>query len=48
MGPNGPYTELIYLIGISYEGRIDSYFNFVYKSVLVITQGYMGINKYGL
>ena len=38
MGPNGPCSELIYFIGMGYEGQIDSRFTFVYKSVLVIAQ----------
>ena len=38
MGPNSSCSELIYLIGMGYEGWIDSRFTFVYKSVLVIAQ----------
>ena len=36
MGPNDPCFELIYLVGIGYEGRIDSKFTFMLKGVLVI------------
>ena len=36
MGPNGPRFELIYLVGIGYEGRIDFKFTFMLKGVLVI------------
>ena len=42
MGPSGPRFEIIYLVGMVYEGRIDSRFIFVYKGVLVITQGCTG------
>ena len=37
MGPNGPLSELIYLVTMGYEGRIGFKFTFVHKSVLVIT-----------
>ena len=36
MGPNGPYSKLIYLGGTGYEGCIGSRFTFVYQGVLVI------------
>ena len=39
MGPNGPYFELVYLVGMGYEDRISSTFAFVHKCVLVIMQG---------
>ena len=39
MSPIGPRSELIYLVSMGYEGRIDSRFTFVHKSILVITQG---------
>ena len=39
MGPNGPRFELIYLVGMDYDGQIDSKFTFVCKGVLVIMQG---------
>ena len=35
MGVIGPYSELIYLVGTNYEGRIRFRFTFVHKSVLV-------------
>ena len=35
MGPNGPHSKLIYLVGMDYEGRIGSKFTCVYKGVLV-------------
>ena len=35
MGPNGPRSELIYLVDMGYEGQIDSTFTFVHKGVLV-------------
>ena len=36
MGPSGPHSELIYLVGMSYEGWIGFRFTFVQKGVLVI------------
>ena len=36
MGPNGSCSELIYLIGMDYEGQIGFRFPFVYKGILVI------------
>ena len=42
MGPSGPCFELIYLVGIGYEGRIDSRFTFMHKGVLVIMQDCIG------
>ena len=48
MGPNGPCSELIYLVGIGYEGQIDSRFTFVHKGVLVIMQVCTGISEQGL
>ena len=39
MGPNNPRFELIYHDDTIYEEWIDSWFIFVYKGVLVITQG---------
>ena len=47
MGPNGPRSELIYLVGMGYEGQIGSRFTFVHKSVLVITQGCIGVSEQG-
>nr|CAN66007.1 hypothetical protein VITISV_006818 [Vitis vinifera] len=37
MGPNGPYSKLIYLVDKDYEGRIDSKFTFVHKGVMETT-----------
>ena len=48
MGSSGPYYELINLVGMSYEGQIDSRFTFVHKGVLVITQGCTRVSKQGL
>ena len=48
MSPNGPYFELIYLVGIGYEGQIDSRFIFVRKGVLIIMQGCIGLSEQGL
>ena len=38
MGSSGPYYELINLVGMGYEGQIDSRFTFVHKGILVIMQ----------
>ena len=48
MGPSGPPSELIYLVGKGYEGQIDSRFTFVHKGILLITQGCIGVNEQGL
>ena len=48
MGSSDPYYELIYLVGVGYEGQIGSRFTFVHKSVLVITHGCIGVNEQGL
>ena len=48
MGPNGPRSELIYLVGMGYEDWIDSKFTFMNKGVLVITHGCIGVNEQGL
>ena len=48
MGPNGPRFELIYLVGLDYEGQIGSKFTYVHKSVLVITQGCTRVSEQGL
>ena len=48
IGSSGPRFELIYLVGIDYEGRIDSRFTFVYKGILVIMQGCIGVSEQGL
>nr|CAN76276.1 hypothetical protein VITISV_032228 [Vitis vinifera] len=44
MGPSGPHSELIYLVGMSYEGWIGFRFTFVQKGVLVIIE----IESHGL
>ena len=36
MGPSGPRSKLIYLVGMGYEGWIDFRFTFVHKGILVI------------
>ena len=38
MGRSGPYSELIYLVGMGYESLIGSRFTFMHNDVLVITQ----------
>ena len=48
MGLSGPRSELIYLVGMGYEDRIDSTFTFVHKGVLVITQGCIEVSEQGL
>ena len=48
MGHSGPHSELIYLVGMDYEGRISSRFSFVHKSVLVIMQICIGVSEQGL
>ena len=48
IGPSGPCSELIYLICMDNEGRIDSRFTFVHKGVLTITQRCIGISEQGL
>ena len=48
IGPNGPHFELIYLVGMDYEGRIDSRFTFVHKGVLVIMQDCTRVSEQGL
>ena len=45
MGSSGPYYELIYLVGMGYEGQIGSRFTFVHKGVLVIMQGCIGVSE---
>ena len=37
MGPSGPYSKLIYLVGMCYEDHIKFKFTFVHKVILVIT-----------
>ena len=48
MGPSGPHSKLIYLVGIDYEGWIVFRFTFVHKGVLVITQGCTRVSEQGL
>ena len=48
IGPNGPRSELIYLIDMGYKGRIDSKFTFVHRANLVIMQGCIGLSEQGL
>ena len=48
MDPNGPYSELIYIVGMDYECWIGSKFIFVLKSILVITQGCKRVSELGL
>ena len=48
MDPSDPHSELIYLIGMGYEGHIGSWFTFVHKDILVITQGCIGISEWYL
>ena len=48
MGPNGPFFELIYLVGMDYEGRIGFRFTFVHKGILIITQGCTRVSEQGL
>ena len=48
MGLNGPRSELIYLVGMGYEGQIDSRFTFMHKGILVIMQSCIGVSEQGL
>ena len=48
MGPNGPRSELIYLVSTNYEDQVDFRFTFVHKGVLVIAQGCTKISEQGL
>ena len=48
MGPNGLRFDLIYLVGMDYEGRIGFMFTFVHKGVLVITQGCTMVSEQSL
>ena len=48
IGPSGLCPKLIYLVVMGYEGRISSKFTFVHKSVLVITQGCIGVSEQSL
>ena len=44
----GPCFEVIYFVGMDYEGRIGSRFIFVHKQILVIMQGCIGVSEKGL
>ena len=48
MGPYGPRSELIYLVGMDYDGSIGSTFTFVHKDVLVIMKGCIRVSEQGL
>ena len=48
MGPSVPHTKLIYLVGMGYEGQIDTRFTFVHKGILVIMQGCIEVSDQGL
>ena len=48
MGPNGSCFELIYLVGMGYEGWIDSTFTFVHNDILVIMKSYIGVSERGI
>ena len=48
MGPSGPRFELIYVVGMGYEGRIGFRFTFVHKNILLIMQGCIGVSEQGL
>ena len=48
IGPNGPRSKLVYLVGMDYEGQIDSWFTFVHKGVLVFTQGCIRVSEQDL
>ena len=48
MGPSSPRFELIYLVGMGYEGRIGSRFTFVHNGILVIMQGGIRVSEQGL
>ena len=48
MGLSGLRFELIYLVGMDYEGQIGSRFTFVHKGVLVTMQDCTGVSEQGL
>ena len=48
MGLSGHRFELIYVVGMGYEGRKNSRFIFVYKGILVIIQGCTRVSEQGL
>ena len=41
ISPNSPRSQLIYLVGMGYEGQIGFKFTFVHKGILVIAQEYV-------
>ena len=45
MGPSGSHSELIYFVGMGYEGWISSKFTFVHKGILIIMQGYTMVSE---
>ena len=48
MGLSGHRFELIYVVGMGYEGRKNSRFIFVYKGILVIIQGCTRVSEQGI
>ena len=48
MGPYGCHFELIYLVGMDYEGWIGCRFTFMPKGVLVITQCCIRVSEQGI
>ena len=48
MGPNGPHSELIYVVGMDHEGQIGYRFTFIPKGILVIMQGCTRVSEQGL
>ena len=48
IGPSGLCPKLIYLVGMGYEGQIDTRFTFVHKGILVIMQGCIEVSDQGL
>ena len=48
IGPSSSCFELIYFVGMSFEGWIGCKFTFMHKSVLVIMQGCIGVSEQGV
>ena len=48
IGPNGTHSELIYLVGMGYEGWIDSKFTFEHKGIFVIMLDCIRVSEYGI
>ena len=48
MDPSGPCSELIFFVGMDYEGWISFRFTFAHKGILVITLGCTGVSEQGL